>query len=60
MDRVVPADEYVEDVTTNIDQNDVDNYDKMQDDKFDNVEIVAQKDMEIEKLIKNSLKESTR
>ena len=52
LDRVVPADEYVEDDTTDIDQNDVDNHDRMQDDKFDNVEIVAQKDMEIENLKK--------
>ena len=54
LDRIVPADEYVEDDEVNIDAHDVENDDRMEDDNFENVEVVAKKDMEIERLKKTN------
>jgi hypothetical protein len=46
LDHVVPAEDYAENYYVEVDQNDIENGDRMQDDQFDNLEIVAQKDME--------------
>ena len=50
MDFIVPADEYTDVDENEIDQNDIDHQERMKDDQFDNVDIVSQKDMEIEHL----------
>ena len=50
MDFVIPANEYNSVDEEEFDQNDIDNKERMQNDEFDNVEIVAQKDMEINRL----------
>ena len=51
LDRIVPAQEYVDDdENTDDDQDDVKKHERMQDNSFDNVEIVAKKDIEIENL----------
>ena len=52
LDRVVPADEYVDNDGADVDQDDVKNHERMHDDSFDNEEIVAQKDIELENLKK--------
>jgi hypothetical protein len=50
LDHVVQAKEFVEDDGIEIDQNDVENQERLIDDSFENVDIVAQKDMKIEQL----------
>ena len=50
LDFVVPASAYTTGDDEEIDQNDVDNQERLQDDDFENVEIVAQKDIEINRL----------
>ena len=50
LDRIVPAQEYVDDEITDVDQEDVNNQERLEDDDFDNVDIVAQKDIEIANL----------
>ena len=50
MDFVVPAKEYTGGDDEEIDQTDVENQDRMKDDVFEEVEIVAKKDKEIEEL----------
>ena len=50
MDFVVPAKEYTGGDDEEIDQTDVENQDRMKDDVFEEVEIVAKKDKEIENL----------
>ena len=52
LDHVVPANEYAGNDDEDVDQNDLKNHERMQDDNFDNVEIVAQKNAEIENLKK--------
>ena len=54
LDRIVPAQEYIDDENTDVDQEDVNNHERMQDDVFDNVDVVAQKDIEIETLKKRN------
>ena len=46
----MPAEEYTDNADVDVDQNDVDNQERMQDDPFESVEIVSKKDMEIENL----------
>ena len=60
LDFVVPANEYTSGDDEEIDQNDVDNQERMQDDAFENVEIVAQKDIEIDRLKKANSEQSAR
>lgn len=58
VDRVIPADAYIDSAHEEIEKEDVENRERLEDDEFRNVEIVALKDKEIEELKKS--KEITR
>ena len=50
IDHVIPAEQYHEVSGEEGDQEDIENSDRLQDDSFDNLDIVAQKEKEIEHL----------
>ena len=52
LDRIIPADVQHEPEEEEPSPDDVDNFDRLQDDEFENVEIVAQKDLQIKQLMK--------
>ena len=53
MEHVIPADEYNNDEEEETNQENEENSKRLDDDKFDNVEIVVQKEKEIEELRKS-------
>ena len=55
LDCTIPADEYQEETEDDIDPDDIKHDDRLQDDAFQNVEVVAIKDKEIEKLQKSNI-----
>lgn len=58
LDFIVPADEYHDDeIDTEPDKNDIDNSERLQDDTFENVEIVVQKEKEIDQLKRSNLEQ---
>ena len=54
LDRIIPADVLHEPEEEEPSPDDVENFDRLQDDEFENVEIVAQKDLEINQLVKTN------
>ena len=52
MDNIIPADEYIEALETEVDEEDVLHKERLQDDEFENVELISLKDREIEILKK--------
>ena len=54
LDNIAPADEHPDTSEQEVDQDDVNNDERLKDDNFENVEIVVQKDKEIEHLKKTN------
>jgi transposase InsO family protein len=52
LDNIIPADEYIEASETEVDEEDVVHKERLQDDEFENVELISLKDREIEMLKK--------
>ena len=52
LDHIIPADEYNDGIEEEVNQEDVENAKRLDDDKFENVEIIVQKDREIEQMRK--------
>ena len=50
LDRIVPADEHPESEEEELDQEDINNAERLEDDNFENVDIIVKKDKEIEQL----------
>ena len=53
LDFIKPADEYSDDINEEVDKEDIDHAVRLDDDKFENVEIIVKKDREIEQLKKS-------
>ena len=60
LDLVIPADEYHDTEMDEIDKQDVENRERMEDDDFKNVDVVTQKDKEIDQLKKSKLEQDKR
>lgn len=56
LDRIVPAEEHPDLEEVELDQDDINNDERLEDDSFENVDIIVKKDKEIEQL-KNKMKE---
>ena len=57
LDRVLPADQYHDASEEEIDKNDVENHERLLDDSFENVDILVDRNKEIEQLKKENLKQ---
>ena len=60
MDNIIPADEYHIDTEEEIDPKDMENSDRLLDDNFQEVEIVAKKEKELEELRKRNLEQENK
>ena len=57
IDFIIPAEEYNDTNEEEVNQEDADNDERLDDDKFDNVEMIVKKDRELEELRKAAIKQ---